>query len=129
MRAALVGLCVFLALSGAALADVPARHADEVMAVWRMDVIASYYGFGFHGRRTSCGQVYDQWGRTVASPDLPCGTELRLTNPRNGRSILVTVTDRGPFVRGRALDVSRGVARQLGFEIAGLARLWVEVLR
>jgi rare lipoprotein A len=128
MRAALLGLCVF-AVSGAALADVPARHADEVMAVWRMDVTASWYGPGFVGNRTSCGQVYNQWALTAASPNLPCGTELRLTNPQNSRSIVVTVTDRGPFVRGRALDVSRGVARQLGFEQLGLARLRVEILR
>lgn len=129
MRAPLAGLCICLALTGPALANVPARHADEAMGVWRMDALSSFYGRGFDGRRTACGQVYDRWGNTVASPSLPCGTQLRLTNKANGRSLLVTVTDRGPFIRGRVLDVSQGVARKLGFETAGLADLRVEILR
>lgn len=120
---------LILALPGAALADRPARHADEAMGVWRQDAVSSWYGLPFAGRRTACGTVYDRWASTAAHKTLPCGTRLRVTNPRNGRSELVTVTDRGPFIRGRVYDFSQGTARRLGWENQGVAELRVEILR
>src|SRR5262245_15148323 len=77
------------------------RSADTAI------VVASWYGAGFHGRRTASGEVFDQGRMTAAHKTLPFGTKLRVTNLRNGRSVLVTVTDRGPYVRNRQLDVSR----------------------
>lgn len=64
----------------------------------------------------------------AANRRLPFGTRLRLTNPRNGRSVVVVIRDRGPFVRGRSLDISRAYAQQLGFTRAGVARLEVSYL-
>ena len=91
---------------------------------------ASWYGTGFHGRATTSGRVFSQTSRTAAHRTLPFGTKVEVTNIRNGRKLLVEVTDRGPFVPGRDLDVSMGVARTLGFEKRGVAtvRMAVQVL-
>jgi len=89
-------------------------------------MVASWYGEPFHGRVTASGTVFDKNAFTAAHRTLPFGTVLRLTNPANGRSVLVTVTDRGPFVLGRALDVSEAAARELGMIAAGTATLRAE---
>lgn len=86
--------------------------------------LASWYGPGFHGRLTASGTVYDRWAMTAAHRTLPFGTRLRVTY--GGRSVVVVVTDRGPYVGRRALDLSQGAARQLGMERVGVARVcWV----
>jgi rare lipoprotein A len=89
-------------------------------------VVASWYGSSFHGRRTASGQVFDQERMTAAHKTLPFGTRLRVTNLRNGRSVLVTVTDRGPYVRNRQLDVSLAAARRLGLVGPGTAPVLME---
>jgi rare lipoprotein A len=89
---------------------------------------ASFYGPEFHGRRTASGERYDEDKLSAAHRTLPFGTRVRLTNLKNGRSVVVTITDRGPFRRGRIVDVSRRAARELGFIRAGVARVRLEVL-
>jgi rare lipoprotein A len=91
--------------------------------------VASYYGREHHGQRTASGQRYDERRLTAAHPDLPMGTRVRVTNLENGRSVTLTVTDRGPVARGRIIDVSRRAARDLGFLRAGTARVRVVVVR
>jgi len=83
---------------------------------------ASYYS---QGRRTASGERFNPNGYTAASRTLPFGTMLRLTNPATGRSVVVRVNDRGPFVRGRSLDVARGAAVALGMIAQGTANLEV----
>lgn len=78
---------------------------------------ASWYGPGFHGRRTASGAIFNQNAMTAAHRTLPFGTKLHVTY--KGHSIRVTVNDRGPFVRGRVLDLSRAAARQLGINGVG----------
>ena len=87
--------------------------------------VASWYG---KGRLTASGQRFDPNGYTVAHKTLPFGTKLQLTNPDNGKSIIATVNDRGPFTRGRGLDVSRGVAHHLDFIKKGITKLNMRVL-
>lgn len=82
----------------------------------------------YHGRSTASGERYDQEGLTAAHPTLPFGTRIRVTNLENGRSLELRVNDRGPFRRGRVLDVTRRAARELGFLGAGSARVRVEAL-
>ena len=89
---------------------------------------ASYYSNGLHGRRMSNGERYDKNGYTCAHKTLPFGTQLRVTNPRNNRSVVVRVTDRGPFVKGRILDLSYSAARDLGILSSGVAYMKVEIL-
>lgn len=90
--------------------------------------IAGWYGDSV-GRRTADGTIYNPSELTVASPNLPFGTAVRLTNLGNHKRIRATVNDRGPYVRGRCIDVSRGVATHLGFIKQGTARILVEVLK
>ena len=91
--------------------------------------MASWYGRPFHGRKTASGQIYDMNALTAAHPTLPLGTQVRVTNLANNRSIALTVNDRGPFAEGRIIDVSRRAADRLGFRRAGTARVRVEVIQ
>jgi rare lipoprotein A len=91
-------------------------------------VMASWYGPGFHGDSTASGERFNQNDLTAAHRSLPFGTRVRLTNPANGRSVVVRVNDRGPWHRGREIDVSRAAARRLGIENRGTARLLMVVL-
>lgn len=90
--------------------------------------VSSWYGLPFHGRRTANGTLFDRWAATCAHRDLPFGTRLKLTNPENKKALVVRVTDRGPYIKGRDLDVSEGVAYKLGFHEKGVTRLLVEML-
>jgi len=90
--------------------------------------IASWYGPGFHGQPTSSGEVYDQRGLSAAHPTLPLGTLVRVTNLDNGRSVDVRVNDRGPFAKGRAIDLSYGAACAIGLVGPGTAPVRIEVL-
>jgi rare lipoprotein A len=89
--------------------------------------VASWYGPGFHGKRTASGEVYNMYAMTVAHKTLPFGTRLRLTNVANGKSVNVTVTDRGPFVWGRDIDLSKGVAMKLGTISSGTGRVRMQI--
>ena len=90
--------------------------------------IASWYGDPFHGRATANGEIYDMNALTAAHKTLPLPTLVRVTNLENGRSIVVRVNDRGPFVHGRIIDMSRRGAQLLSFDMAGTAKVRVTVL-
>ncbi len=90
--------------------------------------IASFYGRGFAGRPTATGEIFNPEAMTAAHRSLPFGTRVRVTNTRNGRSVVVRINDRGPFIRGRIIDVSTGAARNLGMINSGLAPVTIEVL-
>jgi len=90
--------------------------------------IASWYGPDFHGKYTANGEVFDMNEVTAAHKTLPLPSIVRVTNLENGRSLLVRVNDRGPFVNGRIVDVSRRAAQLLGFEAAGTAKVRVSVV-
>ena len=89
--------------------------------------MASYYGRAHEGRRTASGEVFDMNGMTAAHRTLPFGTRVRVTNLANGRETVVRINDRGPFRRGRILDVSYAAARRLGFIGRGVAKVRVRV--
>jgi rare lipoprotein A len=86
---------------------------------------ASFYGLGdgFHGLRAADGSRFDAHGLTTAHKTLPFGTRLRVTNPANNRSVTVTVTDRGPFIAGRSLDLSYGAFSRIASPGQGVARV------
>jgi len=89
---------------------------------------ASWYGPDFHGQRTASGEVYDMDGLTAAHKTYPFGTRLRVTYIKTGESAVVTVNDRGPFVSGRDLDLSRGAARKIGLLADGVGEVEVDVM-
>lgn len=90
--------------------------------------MASFYTVRSSGRRTASGERLDAKALTAAHRTLPFGTRVRVTNLENGRDIVVTINDRGPFRRGRVIDVSMAAARALGFVQDGLARVRVQVV-
>ena len=90
--------------------------------------IASWYGPGFDGNETANGEIYDQEDLTAAHRTLPLPSMVRVTNLENGRSLRLRVNDRGPFSRGRIIDVSRRAAELLGFETQGTARVRVVIV-
>ena len=89
---------------------------------------ASYYGPGFHGRRTASGERFNMNGLTAAHRHYPFGTLLRVTNLRNQRATMVRVNDRGPFHKRRVLDLSRGAAAEIGLTRSGTGPVKIEVV-
>lgn len=89
---------------------------------------ASYYAKRFHGKRTANGERYDQDALTCAHKTLPFNSRIRVTNPYNGRVVIVRVNDRGPFSKGRGIDLSRAAAKKLGMMRKGVMRVKLEIL-
>jgi rare lipoprotein A len=91
-------------------------------------VTASWYGAEYHNRPTASGERFDMFQNTVAHKTLPMGTQVRLVNPDNGRAVVARVNDRGPFIDGREIDLSYGVATQLGMVEKGVGKLVMEII-
>lgn len=87
---------------------------------------ASWYGPGFHGRRTASGEIFNTNSLTAAHKTLPFGTRVKVRNRATGRTVVVRINDRGPFVRGRIIDLSKASARAIG--MAGLSDVSLSVL-
>lgn len=91
--------------------------------------VASWYGPGFQGRRTANGEVFEQGALTAAHRTLPFGTRVLVTNVANGRSVLVRINDRGPWVGARIIDLSRRAAQELGLVDQGIGRVRLDIIR
>jgi rare lipoprotein A len=102
---------------------VPSPHNGT-----RQSGIGSWYGGRWHGTRTANGERYDQNSLTAAHRTLPFNTLVKVTNQRNGRSVVVRINNRGPHVRGRVLDLSVAAARQIGSYSGGLTPVELEVI-
>src|SRR3954471_23255116 len=111
-----------------ALGLAPACTVLPVGWSGRQGGLASWYGPGFYGRRTASGVVYTGTALTAAHPSLPFGTLVRVTNLANGRTVVVVIDDRGPFVRGRVIDLSMAAARRLGMMQDGVVQVRLEVV-
>ena len=90
---------------------------------------ASWYGPGFHGHETASGETFDQHALTAAHRALPLGTEATVTNLETGQSVMVKINDRGPYVPGRHLDLSKAAAQQIGLTKQGVAKVKIEAKR
>ena len=107
------------------------RYSSNSNSKIRNDVItgvASWYGPNFHGKLTANGEVFDQYGVTAAHKTLPLGTVARVTNLDNGKSIILRINDRGPYVGDRVLDCSYGAAKKLDFIIQGTTKVRIEII-
>jgi len=91
--------------------------------------MASYYADQFHGRPTASGQIFDMNALTAAHRTLPLGTTVRVTSLDTGKSVEVLVNDRGPFVKGRVIDLSKGAAEKIGLAERGIGLVKIEVIR
>ena len=122
-------LIAALALSAGAPADASAsgkRSVDAAKVDRKQVGKASWYGPGFHGKKTASGQRFNQHALTAAHPRLPLGTRARVTNLHNGKAVDVTINDRGPYHGGRIIDLSRGAAKRLA--MGGIARVSIVAL-
>ena len=90
--------------------------------------ISSYYGPKFHGKLTANGEIFDMYGVTAAHKEFPFNTVTRVTNENNGKSLIIRINDRGPYVGDRILDCSFGAAKKLGFVSEGTAPVKIEIL-
>jgi rare lipoprotein A len=104
------------------------KKSSKPVAKHALNGKASWYGPGFHGKKTASGKIYDQRKLTAAHKTLPLGTKARVTNLDNGTAVEVEINDRGPFIDGRIIDLSRAAAGALGFVELGLAPVQVEVI-
>jgi rare lipoprotein A len=124
VRAALAALAALLV--AAPTGQGPAF--PDTVPEWVQQGPVSWYGPGFQGRRTANGETFDTHDLTMAHRSLEFGSEVRVTNLENGRSVVVRVNDRGPYVRGRVADLSHAAARELGFVDDGVVKARIELL-
>lgn len=92
------------------------------------DGIASYYGKDHHGKKTANGETFDMYKLTAAHRSLPFGSRVRVTNLANNRSVVVRINDRGPYIKGRVIDLSQAAAERLEMIEVGIVPVRVEVL-
>jgi rare lipoprotein A (peptidoglycan hydrolase) len=102
------------------------KKSSRTVAKHALSGTASWYGPRFHGKKTASGEIYDQYKLTAAHKTLPLGTKARVTNLDNGTTVEVEINDRGPFIEGRIIDLSRAAAGALGFVESGTAPVEVE---
>jgi rare lipoprotein A len=112
-----VVLCSVLSVAGIAEAG---RSVSSGMASW--------YGPGFHGRLTANGERYNQNALTAAHKSWKFGTKVKVTNSNNGKSVVVRINDRGPYVGSRVIDLSKGAAQAIGMINAGVSKVTLEIL-
>lgn len=91
-------------------------------------VLASYYSTRFHGRKTASGETFDRHALTCAHKTLPFNTILKVTNPKNNKSVVVRVNDRGPYKKNRKIDLSYAAAKEIGMVRAGVAKVLMQIL-
>jgi rare lipoprotein A len=126
--ALVVGLSVAGCQSPASLSTAAVRGPAKVGHERRI-ITASWYGRRFHGHRTSSGELFNENRLTAASRTLPMDSMVRVTNLANGKSVVVRINDRGPYVGGRAIDLSRAAARRIGLTHEGIGAVRIALLR
>ncbi len=107
--------------------SVPTRFSGKVLLT--VEGVASFYSYGFDGKKTASGEIFDKDAFTAAHREFPFGTILRVTNLANNKSVEVTVNDRGPFEKGRIIDLSEAAARAIGMIQTGTANVRLDVLK
>jgi rare lipoprotein A len=130
-------LVVALAVVLLSMASGCAHHTPQPVTAAQIEPVkpgtvekgeASWYGHPYHGRRTASGERYDMHQLTAAHRTLPFETSVMVTRRDNGRSVEVRINDRGPFIKGRVIDLSYAAARRIGLDVDGVAPVSVEVL-
>jgi rare lipoprotein A len=122
-------LVVTFGCGGRVTAHVPVAPSPPVPIGWTETGIASWYGIPYDGRRTSSGEIFDMHALTAAHRTLPFNTWVEVTDLQSGKSVEVRITDRGPFIDGRIIDLSMGAADRIGMLRAGLAKVRLKVIK
>ena len=117
------------AFSGSATISPVAQSSNPTLTTTAIEIgIASYYGAKYHGKLTASGEVFNMNDFTAAHPRLAFGTRIKVTHLENNRSVFVRVNDRGPFIKGRMIDLSQAAATALQMDKRGLAQVKLEVV-
>lgn len=129
-RSLIIPLCLAFGFSASAQAQI--RSASVINSCDTVRTIshsarASWYGPGFHGRRTANGEIFNMYAMTAAHKSLKLGTRVLVANLENGMQAVLRVNDRGPYIDGRVLDVSKKAADVLGFREEGVARIKLSI--
>jgi rare lipoprotein A len=120
-------LLVYLALLSFGCSGITSKN-DAPGAGYNEAGKASFYAMKFQSRKTASGERFDQSANTAAHKKLPFGTKVKVTNVKNGKSVIVRINDRGPFVRGRIIDLSRSAFSSIGNTSAGVIDVKIEVV-
>ena len=123
-----VSSCTMIGSVGRRPVPTPTPPARPAHVVGSFEGEASWYGPNFHGKKTASGEIYDMYELTAAHKELPLGTTCIVTNLENDKSVTVRINDRGPFVKGRVIDLSYAAAKVIDMVDSGTARVRVEVL-
>ena len=122
------GVLIPLSLLLAACSSQPQAGEDGSVRGYTQTGLASYYADRYHNKRTASGELHKRGGNTAAHMTLPFGTQVKVTNLANGKSVVVRVNDRGNFPRGRIIDLSKAAFSAIGNPRAGLIKVRIEVL-
>ncbi len=122
------GVLIPLSLLLAACSSQPQAGEDGSVRGYTQTGLASYYADRYHNKRTASGELHKRGGNTAAHMTLPFGTQVKVTNLANGKSVVVRVNDRGNFARGRIIDLSRAAFSAIGNPRSGLIKVRIEVL-
>jgi len=120
-------LMLAIFLLSASCSTINAKSPDKLIGFAETGK-ASFYAAKYQSRKTASGERYDQKAKTAAHRKLPFGTRVRVTNVKNGKSVVVRINDRGPFIKGRIIDLSRSAFRQIGNTDSGLIKVKIEVI-
>ena len=102
--------------------------ASNAVTLYKSSAVASYYADKYHGRKTSNGETFNMYDLTAAHKTLPFNTKVKVTNLSNGKSVVVRINDRGPFVKGREIDLSKAAAVKIGMIKSGTAKVSLEIV-
>ena len=108
------------------------KMVDEIMERTATKIstgVVSWYGDKFHGRKTASGEKYDKHELTAAHKSLPFGTKVKVTNIRNGKSVVVEINDRGPYAKSRVLDLSQAAFSEIGHTNTGVMQVEYEIIK
>ncbi len=122
------GVLIPLSLLLAACSSQPQAGEDGSVRGYTQTGLASYYADRYHNKRTASGELHKRGGNTAAHMTLPFGTQVKVTNLANGKSVVVRVNDRGNFARGRIIDLSRAAFSAIGNPRTGLIKVKLEVV-
>ncbi len=130
-------ITVFLSINLLACAPVSAEKSGKTEKIEKIEKSithqevgkASFYANKFIGRKTASGDIFRQNAKTAAHKKLPFGTKVKVTNIKNGNSVVVTINDRGPFVKGRIIDLSRSAFKAINGLDAGVIKVRIEVIK
>lgn len=128
LRLGLAATVVATTLLAGCAHQAPSRRSEPPRKGEREKGDASWYGHPYHGRRTASGEVYDMHGLTAAHRNLPFGTVVRVERRDTGADVTVRINDRGPFVRGRIIDLSYAAAQKIGLDVDGVAPVVITVV-